>query len=362
MKIALKRILWSIVTVAILLVAATIVAVANYGYDGPVSDHWDGSRFTSTEPGDHTFADMVKWMWEMENIPWPEWIDDPRQPVPVARVSDDGLRVTYINHATVLIQTDGLNILTDPIWSEHTGPFGRIGPARLRAPGVLINDLPPIDYILISHDHWDHLDMPTLNRIVARDHPTILVGLGVKSLLPDEVAKNAVELDWWQSTSSQVTSTSFTFVPSRHQSGRWPFVQNKTLWGGFVIESATGDQVYFAGDTGHGNFLKQIHERFGQIRLAILPIGNYEKRWMMKSQHMNPDDAVRAHLLLGSGQSMGIHYATFAEHQEQAIDAHEIDLSSALKNYSVPESAFWILKFGEGRDVPPLDVNPITGP
>ena len=354
MRAARRRVIITLAVSGVALAAAVALFVGYYGYRGPVSDHFDGSHFYNAEPGDHTFSDMIKWMWEMKTVDWPEWVDDPKQPAPPARVSDGRLRVTYINHATVLLQTDGLNILTDPIWSRRAGPFGWLGPARVRAPGIPIDGLPPIDYILISHDHWDHLDLPTLETIVTRDHPTILTGLGVKSLLPDEVAQNAVELDWWQSTSPSNGGMVFTFVPARHQSGRWPLVENKTLWGGFIIESPSGDQVYYAGDTGYGSFLESIHARFNRIRLAVVPIGNYEKRWIMKSQHMNPDDAVPAHVLLRAGQSMGMHYATFAEHPEQTIDAHERDLAAALSEHSVQASEFWILKFGEGRDVPPL--------
>jgi L-ascorbate metabolism protein UlaG (beta-lactamase superfamily) len=353
MKISARRMLVGLLFAIVAMVVAVMAFVAGYGYDGPVSDHFDGSCFYSAETGDHTFSDMVRWMWEMETVDWPQWVDDPKQPAPIARVGDGELRVTYVNHATMLIQIDGLNILTDPIWSNSAGPFGWLGPARVRAPGVEFDSLPRIDYVLISHDHWDHLDLPTLETIVARDHPKIITGLGVKPLLPEEGMEKAVELDWWQSHWAFDKLVCFTFVPARHQSGRWPFVGNKTLWGGFVIEGRSGDQVYFAGDTGYGAFLDTIHERFNRVRLAILPIGNYEKRWIMKSQHMNPDDAVQAHLLLGATRSVGMHYATFAEHPEQSIDAHERDLAAALTSNQVPLSEFRVLAFGEGMSVPP---------
>ena len=129
-------------------------------------------------------------------------------------------------------------------------------------------------------------------------------------------------------------------------------MEDRTLWGGFVITSPTGEQVYFAGDTGYGTFLDSLRNRFSQVRLAILPIGNYEKRWFMKSQHMNPDDAVKVHQLLRATQSIGIHFATFAEHPEQSITAHETDLAQALEQHGVSPLQFRILKFGEGMDVP----------
>jgi L-ascorbate metabolism protein UlaG (beta-lactamase superfamily) len=318
-------------------------------YQGPPSDHFDGKTFFNEEP-DHTFTDMVKWLWEMNTVDWPTWVNDPPQPKPVAFVNGNDLKFTYINHATTLIQMDSLNILTDPIWSMRASPVSWIGTKRVRAPGVKLEDLPKIDVILISHDHYDHLDLPTLKQLVKIHNPLILVGLGVKPLLVDEGITNVIEMDWWQNQTLHPANVKITFVPARHTSGRSMWGGNQTLWGGFVIEGS-GGRVFFAGDTGYGNFLQAIKERFDNFRLTILPIGNYEKRWFMKSQHMNPEDAVRVHKLLNSGQSVGIHYATFLEHAEQTIDAHQLDLADALKDNGLNDSTFWVLKFGEGKYV-----------
>jgi len=318
-------------------------------YQGPPSDHFDGSCFFNKEP-DNTFFDHVKWLWDMDTVEWPEWIDDPPQPPPIAHVKEGGLRMTFINHATVLIQMDGVNILTDPIWSEHVGLLSWVGPKRVRVPGVRIEDLPNIDIILLSHDHYDHLDLPTLEKLFENHQPVVLAGLGVKRRLESITRNGIIELDWWQEYIYS-TGAKITFVPSRHNSGRGLFDKNKTLWGGFVIKGSAGD-VLFMGDTAYGHFLKEIKEKFSHFRLAILPIGSYEKRWFMKTQHMNPDDAVRVHEMLKVAKSVAIHFGTFEEHPEQAIDAHEKDLRIALKKYNVPESEFWILKFGKGREVP----------
>lgn len=318
-------------------------------YQGPTSDHFDGSRFFNKESG-HTFFDHIKWMWEMETVEWPEWVDDPPQPPPIAHVKEGELRITYVNHATVLIQMDGINILTDPIWSERAGPISWVGTKRVRAPGVKIEDLPNIDIILISHDHYDHLDITSLKQLNEKHQPIILAGLGVKCRLESIGGKNIVELDWWQEYIYS-TGAKITFVPSRHNSGRGIFDKNKTLWGGFVIEGSAGN-VLFMGDTAFGEFVKEIKKEFTHFRLAILPIGSYEKRWFMKNQHMNPDDAVRVHKMIEVEQSVGIHFGTFNEHPEQTINAHEKDLKVALEKYNIPESEFWILKFGEGREVP----------
>jgi len=338
---------------AALLLAALMAATPTWGaggYTGPVSDHFDGQRFHNDIP-DHGFSDMVKWLWEMETVSWPEWVDDPAQPKPEQTVDEGRLRVTFINHSTVLIQMDGLNILTDPMWSQRAGPVSWLGTKRVRMPGVKMDDLPKIHVILISHDHYDHLDLPSLKRLAGRDRPLILAGLGLQAFLESEGISNVKELDWWQEHRAGPSGMKFVFVPALHTSGRKIFEENSTLWGGFVLEGSSG-RVYFAGDTGYGKFLDAIRDRYKGFRATIFPLGNYEKRWFMRNQHMNPDDAVRAHILLGSLQSMGVHYATFAEHPEQAIDAHEKDLAEALKQHTIPASAFWILKFGEGRDVP----------
>jgi L-ascorbate metabolism protein UlaG (beta-lactamase superfamily) len=318
-------------------------------WKGPKSDHFNGEQFFNKEP-DNTFSGHLKWLWEMKTIPWPDWIDDTRQPKPLPFVKDKNtLRVTYINQATVLIQTNGVNILTDPIFSKRAGPVSWMGSKRIRAPGVKIDDLPKIDVILLSHDHYDHLDIPSLKKILGSSHPPILCGLGVAERLEPLKYDSIKQLDWWQGYRFS-EAVKITFVPALHNSGRGLADKDKTLWGGYVIEVPAGN-ILFAGDTGFGDFFEDIHGRFNGFELLILPIGNYEKRWFMKSQHMNPDDAVRVHEMLNASKSMGIHYATFNEHPEQAVDAHEKDLKTALKKYRVPENDFWILKFGEAREL-----------
>lgn len=327
------------------------------------SGHFDGSRFFNPEGGDHSFGDTVKWLWEMETVKWPEWIEDPPQPPPVERTGSGTLRVTYVNHATVLIQLDGLNILTDPIWSKRAGPTSWFGVKRVRAPGMKFEHLPPIDFVLISHDHYDHLDLPTIEKLARRGHPRFLVGLGVGRHLRSIGVSDGdiVELDWWQAQVPEGTSVRFVFVPARHSSGRAPLFERRTLWGGFVIDTPAGE-IYFAGDTGYGAFVEEIAARFRRIRLAILPLGSYEKRWFMKTQHMNPEDAVQVHRVLRAGQSMGIHYGTFPEHPEQSIDAHEKDLAAAIAKQEIDPTRFWVPGFGEGRNVPLLGKWPLTRP
>lgn len=335
-------------SLALFLLACCLIGCSSVSAER-TSDHFDGRRFFNRETG-HTFSDTIRWLWEMKTVEWPDWIVDPVQPPPPERVENGRLRVTFINHATVLIQMDGLNIITDPIWSIRAGPFSWLGSKRIRAPGVKMEDLPRIDIILVSHDHYDHLDLPTLKRLADRDRPLLLTGLGVSRHLDPGLFKAVREMDWWEDFRDQASGIHVTFVPALHQSGRLPFLENRTLWGGFVIEGRAG-RVYFAGDTGYGSFLKDIGTRFPDFSLTIFPLGSYEKRWFMKNQHMNPDDAVRAHLLLNSAQSIGMHYATFREHPEQAIDAHEKDLAVAFKEHGLPSERFRLLKFGEGMEV-----------
>jgi len=317
----------------------------------PETDHWDGSVFRNPNSGsDHSWGDMVKWIWEMDTVDWPDWIVDESLPKPEPSVAPRRIKATYVNHATVLIQAAGINVLTDPVWSYRVGPLSWLGSKRIRAPGVAFEDLPPIDLVLVSHDHYDHLDLPTLKTLRARGNPLVVTGLGVGALVREAGFDRVVELDWWETVRMEGRGFEIVFVPALHNSGRGPFSKNGSLWGGFVLRWS-GGSVYFAGDTGFGEFLSELGERYLGPDLAILPVGNYEKRWFMKNQHMSPDDAVKALLLLRAGQGMGMHFATFLEHPEQAVDAHEKDLAEALKARGVSADRFWLLKFGEGRYV-----------
>lgn len=313
------------------------------------SDHCDGRKFFNPEKG-HSFGDQIKWMYEIKTIDWPRWIEDIPQPSPPPTVTGGRVRVTYINQATMLIQVGGINILTDPIFSEKAGPVSWLGTKRVRKPGIDIDSLPKIDIILISHNHYDHFDSKSLKKLASKYKATVFTGLGNKEILQSFGFKKVVEMDWWDKHAINEGTGAVTFVPARHTSGRGLFDKDKTLWGGFVISTVNGD-IYFAGDTGFGEFANQIQSRFKKFSLAILPIGSYEKRWFMKSQHMNPDDAVRLHLMLNVEQSIGMHYATFNEHPEQTIDAHEKDLREALLIHNVDASKFKVLGFGEGYEM-----------
>ncbi|HUA82776.1 MAG TPA: MBL fold metallo-hydrolase [Bryobacteraceae bacterium] len=279
-------------------------------------------------------AEVFRWKFTSRAEPSPRFIDDVQPSIPPRSVEGDALRVTFINHATVLLQHRGLNILTDPVWSGRASPFTWAGPRRHRAPGVRFEDLPRIHLVLLSHNHYDHLDLATLRRLSAS---RFIVPLGVAKLLERERIGPVQELDWGEST--KIADASIHCVPAMHFSARGLFDRNRTLWCGFVIEAAR--MIYFAGDTGFGEHFAQIRERYGAPDLALLPIGAYEPRWFMSAVHMSPEDAVRAHRILGAKTSIAIHHATF-QLTDEAIDTPKRRLIECA-----PGDSFLLLNNGE---------------
>ena len=237
--------------ILVIILASVIYLIVQYRmpeYRGPVSDHFDGVRFSNLE-GIHSsrgFKDFIKWRFQDKPAVWPVHRNNLFAPVVKPRVLGDDLHLTFVGHATVLLQTEGLNILTDPIWSERASPVQFLGPKRVHAPGIDFSALPPIDIVLISHNHYDQLDIPTLQRLEQQFHPVFIAGLGNDVLLKKRLGPNAriVTLDWWQSHSMNKNMNIF-FVPANHWSKRSLFDTNKTLWGGFVIQNKAGN-IYFA--------------------------------------------------------------------------------------------------------------------
>lgn len=320
------------------------------GHRGPPNDHFDGQRFFNPGAADEFgFFDLLRWMANREPGAWRDTPDAPPGPPPPRRVGPGELRVTFVNHATVLVQRDGVNVLVDPIWSERAGPRPWVGSKRHRPPGIRFEDLPPIDVVLVSHNHYDHLDLPTLERLVARDHPRILVGLGNRRLLLDHgIGAAAVELDWWDALT--VRGLRFTAVPAAHWSNRGLADRRETLWCGFAIEGPAG-LTYFAGDTGYGPHFAALRERLGAPRLALLPIGAFRPRWFMERHHMDPADALRAAGDLGAATSVGIHFGTFSLADDGEDEPVET-LRRLLDEAGPAAPRFWTLAEGEGRDVP----------
>lgn len=316
------------------------------GHRGPRSDHFDGRYFFNPDaPAGRSFGDFLRWQRTARRKPWPAWVENRARPALPAELSQSQIALTFINHITFLIQFRGLNILTDPVYSERVSPLRNRGPKRVRAPGLPFEELPPIHLVLLSHNHYDHLDLDTLLRLEARHAPRVVTTLGNKPFLEQHGLKAVHELDWWQAV--HVANAAVTLTPAQHWSSRGPGNRNRTLWGGFVVqEGAT--QVFFAGDTGYSTHFKAIRERLGAVDLALLPIGAYEPRWFMRDQHMNPDDAVRAHLDLGTQLSIGTHFGCF-QLTDEGIDEPVMELEAARQRYDVAAESFQVLETGETR-------------
>lgn len=319
-------------------------------YKGPKSDHFDGKKFKNLgDPKEHGTGDLLKWLLTREQGPWESWTDAEPGPKPPERVGPGELRVTFVNHATVLIQLDGVNVLTDPTWAERASPFSFAGPKRVRPPGLRFEDLPPIDAVVVSHNHYDHCDLPTLRRLEQAHAPEIYAGLGNSLLFKKKGIDGAVDLDWWQSVELK-NGVTLHSVPAQHFSNRGLTDRDGTLWTGFVLKGQNG-YAYFAGDTGYGPHFGKIRERFGEPRVAILPIGAYKPEWFMEPVHVSPEQALHAAQLLGAKHSVAMHFGTFALADDGQQDP-VVELRAAMKRENEPEERFWVLGFGEGRDVP----------
>jgi L-ascorbate metabolism protein UlaG (beta-lactamase superfamily) len=310
------------------------------------TDHFDGERFFNPHaPQRKSLQDLRRWRRERQKQPWPDHVEDPPLPPP-GRTAPDRISATFIGHSTFLLQLGGIAVLTDPIWSERCSPVSFAGPRRVRRPGESLDTLPNVDLLLVSHNHYDHMDLPTLRRVRRRWGPATATGLGNARHLAKAGIGAAVELDWWQS--AEVAGARVTYVPAQHFSSRGLHDRDRSLWGGFVIE-AGGAVVYFVGDSGYGRHFSEIGCRFPRIDLALVPIGAYEPRWFMRQQHVNPAEAVRAHLDLRPRHSLGMHFGTF-QLTDEAIDAPVLALREAQASAGVAQSEFDVLAFGETRE------------
>lgn len=312
------------------------------------SDHFDGKRFfnpTLPRGFHHSRRSVIKMMRE-PRAPWPAWVENKGVPRLDAPLRDGEIAITFVNHATFLIQTAGATLLTDPMWSERASPLSRVGPRRVRRPGIAFDKLPRIDVVLLSHNHYDHLDIPTLARLRARFAPIVLAAAGDGRLLGPLRFPRLHELDWWDAVDIGA-ALAITFVPAQHFSARGLFDRRVSLWGGYMIETR-GRRVYFGGDTGYSTHFAAIRTRLGSPDVALIGIGSYEPRWFMKPAHMHPAEAVRAHRDLGSRASIGMHFGTF-QLTAEAIDAPQAELKRALADIRVAETEFVTLHEGETR-------------
>ncbi len=315
-------------------------------YRGPVSDHFDGKKFFT--PGGRPaqgLSGVFKWMTNRKREPWKEQMNIPYGAKPPERVGR-GARITFINHSSFLIQADGINILTDPVWSERVSPFSWLGPRRMRPAGIRFEDLPKIDLVLLTHNHYDHLDLPTLKRIYKQHESKIVTSLGIKAFLDSQNINSSVEMDWWQ-TFKFNDSLSIESVPAQHFSSRGMFDRDATLWSGFVIRRPGGN-IYFVGDTGyHTSMFKEIGTRCAPIDIAIIPIGAYKPEWFMSPIHVSPSEAVRIHVEVNSRFSIATHFGTFPL-ADDTLEDPVFGLQQALKENGIPATDFVVPKEGEG--------------
>src|SRR3954470_2566395 len=360
-------------------------------YEGPRSDHFDGQRFFNPAPGPQAGTHggaaryFNRWLGGSDDrARWPREVALPRAKPSfttwVCRRAEldprnfedkfacgfterSGLmETTWVGHSTVLVQAYGLNILTDPIWSERASPFGFIGPRRVRRPGIAWRDLPRIDLVLVSHNHYDHLDLPTLKALWERDHPLIVTGLGNDSIMRRE-GIDARAADWGQTVVGPWRRCAASFDPCRvarlrvtvervhHWSSRWGTDRNRALWAGFTVH-LPGGNIFFAGDTGFGDgSWAREAAKHGPFRLAILPIGAYLPRDVMQPNHMNPEEAVRVFEILQPRQALGVHWGTF-QLTFEAIDDPPRRLDEAKRVRGIAKGRFVTTEVGRSFRIP----------
>jgi L-ascorbate metabolism protein UlaG (beta-lactamase superfamily) len=318
-------------------------------YSGPVSDHFDGERFFDRDGmPPKTLSEVLRWqLGERKRFAWPHWVDNEHADMPPPRVDGNKVRFSFVGHASWLIQTGGLNILIDPVWSTRVSPVSFAGPKRHNDPGIAFDALPMIDVVLVSHGHYDHFDVPTLSKLAAKFAPRVITPLGNDTVMRDADAAIKAEGFDWKDRVELGNRVAVTLVPTRHWSARGVFDRNKTLWASFVLETPAGE-IYIVCDSGYGDgtHFRKVAEAHGPLKLAILPIGAYEPRWFMRDQHMNPEDAVKALGDCGAERALAHHHFTF-QLTDEAMDAPAIALGEALDAAKIPREKFAVLKPGQ---------------
>ena len=279
-------------------------------HQGPPGPHFDGLRFhLAGHTRDRSLGELLRWRFGGKRARWPRSAPSPFADTPPARVA--GLRVVLVGHASFLVQVAGLNLLVDPVWSERASPLRWAGPRRVNPPGIAWSALPPIDAVLVTHNHYDHLDLATLARLRARHPLRVIAPLGNAAIIDPAIGGGTVELDWGGAVALSPDVT-VHLRPAAHWSARGLGDRRMALWGTFVLTGPQG-VIYHVGDTGYsdGAMVRAIRAEFGAPRLAILPIGAYAPRWFMSQVHMDPAEAVQAMAELGAAQTLGHHWGTF---------------------------------------------------
>ena len=341
------------IALVLALISAGCAAASKY-YD-PDKPNRTPSGFRNNYPQEPR-ASLLKWQWERITQGLPKAPANHYQ-FPMATPEIAWLQankttpsVTWISHATALLQIEGMNVITDPVFSERASPFSFVGPKRKVPLNITLAQLPHIDVVVISHNHYDHLDQASVEQLnkQAGGPPLFLVPLGVKDWMADVGITNVREMDWWDKTT--VGKLDINFVPAQHWSARGLMDRSETLWGGWVIKTGEGAphpfSVFFAGDTGYSKDFQDIGRKFGSFDLALIPIGAYAPRWFMKGQHVDPEEAVQIHQDVHAKRSIGIHWGTF-ELADESLDEPPKLLAEAVKKVGLPENEFTVLKHGE---------------
>lgn len=322
--------------------------MGNRYYQGPISDHFDGEAFFN--PGGippRGFGDLLRWQFGGKRADWPGSVGI-TQAKPAPRVND--LRVTMVGHASILIQAGGKNILIDPVWSQRVSPFSFAGPARVTAPGIAFDDLPPIDVVLLSHNHYDHLDIATLRRLHARFAMPVLTPLGNDTILRDAVDGIDVTAGDWDEV-LEGGGVTVRLLQCHHWSARGTRDRSHALWCSFAIETAAG-RIFASGDTGYdAGRPYDVAAAHGPYRLAIIPIGAYAPRWFMKGQHQNPEEAVAGFQTLRARHALAMHWGTFQLTDEAREEPPE-KLRLALAAADISPDRFRAVAPGTVWDVP----------
>ena len=325
-------------------------AAPHHRPDGSFRNPWglEESRFTG----------LLKWRWNRLRHPLPR--DDGARSlqrgvpsVRVPRAAAHEIAITWVGHSTLLVQLGSVNILTDPVWSDRASPWRSLGPRRLVSPPVSIEALPPLDVVLLSHNHYDHLDAWTVRTLAAaQPRARWVVPLRLARLIRSLGVREVEELDWWDRL--RVADATVASTPARHFSARTPFDRNRTLWCGYAVASTAG-RFFYAGDTGLHPDFAHIGERLGPFVVSALPIGAYEPRWFMHPVHVNPDEAVTAFRALHAYHGMspratmvGMHWGTFRLTDEPILEPPR-RTREAWTRAMLPEENLWILAHGETR-------------
>lgn len=340
----LKRILCSIFVLGVMLYFGSMLVQSTIcrggEWYGERNDHFDGERFSNQDPVEvHSFWRFLEWRWNRHQEEYPTVLENKDKPNLAPHVGPRQCEVTMINHSSLLFRFEQLNMVVDPVYSDRVSPVSWLGPMRYRPVGIAWDSLPKVDVVLITHDHYDHLDLPTLKRLYDRDKPHFIVPLGNKVLLESVGISNISEMDWWGSM--PLAGGKLTMTPAKHYSARYRTneVWNKTLWGGFYFESAAGVKLYIAGDTAWTKHFEEIRQRLGAPDVAILSVGAYRPYDLISAVHLRPEQSVRAHQVLGAKRSVGCHFGTWQladDGYQEVLD----DLSKGLKQYNVSEDEF----------------------